>query len=254
VAAPGAPICHLWFRHGIHQCVYNPSFFSSFYGGESIRRPLFTPPSAENIEGEAGISLAENGILSFDFRAPLGIGIRDIFELTVTGKGCGRDVILRLIPLQPPSGAVEGLEIHTASGMYRIVPVVSVAREDFLEVDVYLGRGFLDGSWHTIWIDCTDAVEDAVGGYGLDPDEWCIDRADAIVVSGRMMFRLDNITFRQADNLHQGIQYPDLFEMGPLYAQISVPQRFLFIADYKGKPIPGISSLPRTPMTRTIRW
>ncbi|MGA1794761.1 MAG: hypothetical protein ACMUIL_02780, partial [bacterium] len=129
--------------------------FSTFSGGKSIRRSLFTPPSPANPAGEPGISLAENGILSFDFRAPLGIDVWDIFELTVTGRGCGRDVTLRIIPLQPPSDAGEGVEIETATGRYRISPKVSVAREDLLEIDVYLGRGFLDGSWHTIRIDCT---------------------------------------------------------------------------------------------------
>ncbi|MGA1843626.1 MAG: hypothetical protein ACMUIS_03580 [bacterium] len=208
---------------------------STFYQGESIRRPLVTPPSAMHLQGAAWISLDENPVLSFDFRAPLGIEDRDFFDLTVTGEGCGRKVVLRLISMEPPSRAGEGIEMHTASGMYRIVPTASVLREDLLEVKVYLGRGFLDGSWHTIHIDCADAVQKAVEGWVHDG---CMDRADSIVVSGRMMFRLDNILFRRPEYMHQGMgmQYPNLFEMGPLYAQIFEPYRYLFIADYKAEP------------------
>ncbi|MGA1794764.1 MAG: hypothetical protein ACMUIL_02795 [bacterium] len=211
---------------------------STLNQGESIRRPLVTPPSAMHLEGQAWVSLAENPVLSLDFRAPLGTQDRDIFDMTVTGKGGGRKVVLRLISMEPPSEAGEGAEMHTASGMYRIVPLVSVAGEGLLEVKVYLGRGFLDGLWHDIRIDCPETVEDAVEGEGLDPGEWCMDWADAIVVSGRMMFRLDNILFRRPEYMHQGMrmQYPNLFETGPLYAEIFEPYRYLFIADYKAEP------------------
>jgi hypothetical protein len=51
------------------------------------------------------------------------------------------------------------------------------------------------------------------------------------------MFRLDNLFFRICPAGHRILDYPDLFEMGPLYAQLFEPYRYLFIADYAGASI-----------------
>ncbi|MGA1792009.1 MAG: hypothetical protein ACMUIM_11030, partial [bacterium] len=79
-----------------------------------------------------------------------------------------------------------------------------------------------------------------------DPNAYLIRQIDYVQVSGQM-FRLDNLMFR-VDESHSIIDLPDLFEPGPLYAQIFEPYRYLFIADYAGVRIdvhrPGADPLP----------
>jgi hypothetical protein len=104
-----------------------------------------------------------------------------------------------------------------------------------LQVTVAIGRGMLDGSWHTVWLDLDEAVMAAVDVFDeiddADKQDWCMASACAVAVSGQM-FRLDNLTFRVG--AHVIMDLPDLFEPGPLYAQIFEPYRYLFIADYAG--------------------
>jgi hypothetical protein len=183
------------------------------------------------------IELDYNPVISFDLKLPLGIDPNDIFELDVIGIGGDEDntVTVRLVPLQLPAGACIG-PVNTLKGMYGITVAVTGFNEDAgqLQVTVSLGRGLLDGSWHSIWLNLVDVVETAVDGIDDDiddPNDWYIATADAVLVTGQM-FRLDNLMFR-ADYGHPLIQYPDMFEMGPLYAQIFEPYRYLFMADYR---------------------
>jgi hypothetical protein len=201
---------------------------------------LFTPPSAYDQDGEDFISMSKNPVLSFQFRAPLGIEPWDIFEMGIIGTtnaSIPNNISIRLIPLDPPTGSALGTT-NSTDGMYGIGSVVSGFEDSSgttpgtIEVTIYLGRGLLDGSWHAVWVDLEDAVRSAVIDEGLDTDEWVIDQANTIIVGGQM-FRLDNIIFR-ADEGHVHQNYPDLFEMGPLYAQLFEPYRYLFIADYEG--------------------
>jgi hypothetical protein len=225
--------------------VYRPAsvfLLGTPYEKHAIIYSLFTPPSAANTDGATGIDMEKNGTISFDFRAPMGIEPWDIFEMDVIGETVGEDsVTVRIVPLQPAAGACIGTPVNTTEGMYGSVAVVTGFNESAgqLAVTVSVGRGLLDGSWHAVWVDIEDAVEKAVGAFAdIDPNDradWYIDTALAVLVSGQM-FRLDNLMFR-SDYGHEGLDYPDLYEMGPLYAQIFEPYRFLFIADYAGASI-----------------
>jgi hypothetical protein len=211
-----------------------------FYG-------LYTPASAMDPDGESFINLDNQPVLSFSFKAPLGIEPWDIFELSVIGltsASTPNNINVRLAPLQPPAGGCLG-PLNSTDGMYGYKAAVtgfvdaSGSNPGSIEVTLHLGRGLLDGSWHTIWVDLTEAVRAAVDVFedidSADKIDWYMAQANAIVVSGQM-FRLDNIMFR-ADAGHILLDHPDLFEMGPLYAQIFEPYRFLFIADYAGASI-----------------
>jgi len=239
--------------------VYRPAsvfLIGTPYEKHAIIYSLFTPPSAADTDGETGIDIAENGTISFDFRAPLGIEPWDIFEMDVIGETVGGDsVTVRIVPLQPASGSYLGTPVNSTEGMYGASYVVTGFSESAgqLAVTVSIGRGLLDGSWHAVWVDIEDAIEKAVGAFGdIDPNDradWYIDTALAVLVSGQM-FRLDNLIFR-ADYGHDLKDYPDLFEMGPLYAQIFEPYRYLFFADYAGGSITTYS--PINPNDRIVQ-
>jgi hypothetical protein len=223
-----------------------PSVFllSTPYERHQIFHGLITPPSAANTEGAECILIratdedpTPNPTVSFDFRAPLGIEPWDIFELDVIGESENGDnaITVRIVPLQPPAGACLG-PVNSTAGLYGITAAVTGFNEaGQLQVTVAIGRGMLDGSWHSVWVDLDEAVMAAVDVFDdiddADKQDWYMASACAVAVSGQM-FRLDNLMFR-ADYGH-GVfdDYPDLFEMGPLYAQIFEPYRYLFIADY----------------------
>ncbi|MGA1794984.1 MAG: hypothetical protein ACMUIL_03895 [bacterium] len=209
---------------------------STFDDWHDIVYSLFTPPSAADTDGETGISMETNAIFTFDFRAPLGMREQDIPELDIIGEGCGREITIRLLAKRPWCDECIVQEVHTASGSYTIAPVVRAADDKELTIDVLLGRDILDGSWHTVWIDCADAVRQAVIHERLDPDAWCIERANAVTITGGRRFRLDNIVFR-ASYATGGLESPVLFRMGPLYAQLLEHNRYLFVADYTGKKV-----------------
>lgn len=222
--------------------VYRPAsvfLIGTPYEKHAIIYSLFTPASGADKDGETGIDTAKNGTISFDFRAPLGIEPWDIFEMDVIGETANEDsVTVRIVPLQPAAGSCLGTPINSTAGMYGASCVVTGFSESAgqLQVTVSVGRGLLDGSWHSVWVDVADAVDKAIEGFSdIDPNDaadWAIDKALAILISGQM-FRLDNIMFR-ADAGHEYIwDYPDMFELGPLYAQIFEPYRYLFVADYE---------------------
>ncbi len=225
-----------------------PSIFllSTPYERHQIFHSLFTPPTIENPEGLTGINTENYPIISFDFRAPLGIEPWDIFELNVIGATAGENAItIRIVPLQPPAGTYLG-PVNTADGMYGITAAVTGFGPQGLQITIAMGRGMLDGSWHAVWVDFSEVVTTAVDNFDqIDPNDrgdWYIETANTIAVSGQM-FRLDNIFFRSLENheLLDHIDYPDLFEMGPLYAQIFEPYRYLFVSDYAGAGHPGTS-------------
>ncbi|MGA1844998.1 MAG: hypothetical protein ACMUIS_10600 [bacterium] len=230
--------------------VYRPAsvfLLGTPYEKHMIFHGLYSPPSAIDQDGEDFINLNNDPVLSFQFRAPLGIEKWDIFEIAVagyTGASIPNDITVRLVPLQPPAGACLGA-VNSTEGMYGYQAAVTGFRNSSgttagsMEVTVYLGRGLLDGSWHVVWINLPDAVKAAVDASddieSSERSDWYMAQANAILLSGQM-FRLDNLMFR-ADSGHDLMDYPDLFEMGPLYAQMFEPYRFLFFADYAGARI-----------------
>jgi hypothetical protein len=220
--------------------VYRPSsvfLLSTPYERHQIFHSLFTPPSTGDPDGDACISMETNPVVSFDFRAPLGIEPWDIFELDVIGESADGDnaITVRIVPLQPPAGSILG-PVNSTAGMYGIAAnITGYNPAGQLQVTISIGRGMLDGSWHAVWVDVGGTVKAIVDNAAEqldmgDPNDWYMARACAVAVSGQM-FRLDNLMFR-GDFGHEVFDTPDLFEMGPLYAQIFEPYRYLFIADY----------------------
>ncbi|MGA1865091.1 MAG: hypothetical protein ACMUHX_08520 [bacterium] len=193
---------------------------------------LFTPraPGADSIADF--IDLDQNPVLSFKFRAPIGIEPWDIFELDVMGSAALSEeavITVRIRPVHPPAGA------YTKDFYYsEVTGFVNTSATKALEVTINIGRGFLDGSWHSIWLDLVDLVNTAVDDYeGISskPD-WYITRANAVLVTGQM-FRMDDIIFRTQDFTTKKPAH--LFEIGPLYAQIFESYRYLFLGDYEAQ-------------------
>ncbi|MGA1791293.1 MAG: hypothetical protein ACMUIM_07390 [bacterium] len=217
------------------------------YEKHGILYNLFTPPAQGETSVTDYIDLSKNPVVSFKIRAPLGIEPWDIFEVDVIGlTEAGHNITVRIRPIQPSAGAYSS-DVSTSDGMYALVSnVTNFVDGSSIEVTVNIGRGFLDGSWHVIWIDLTDVVKTSVDGFGdistIDRPDWYMTQADVVFVSGQI-FRLDDISFRSAETheLLDHLDYPDLFELGPLYAQIFEPYRYLFISDYSGVGHPGTS-------------
>ncbi|MGA1865297.1 MAG: hypothetical protein ACMUHX_09565 [bacterium] len=218
--------------------VYRPNsifIVSTQYEKHRILHSLGTPASSSKPQGEAGISIEKNPVVSFDFRAPLGIETFDIFEFTVIGETAGGNIVsVQIVPLEPPAGSALG-PVNSTAGMFGAGAVVTGFAQGQLQVTVIIGRGMLDGSWHAVWVDLDKSVKAAVDVFSTidedDKEDWYIERANAVMAGGQM-FRLDNLFFR-SDYGYAHIGNPDFFEMGPLYAQIFEPYRYLFIADYE---------------------
>lgn len=180
--------------------------------------------------------------ISFKFRAPVGIEPWDIFEFIIQGttinreitnRGGGYDFEIRITPVQANCNSVSGCGTSThsfGSVTTRIIQDGSTNNPMIIQID--LGRGFLDGTWHVVRLDLNDMLEHAYENQGQDvPVGWRLRTATRILLSGRM-FRVDDIMFRSV--LAHRLDCPDLFEVGPRYAQIFEPYRYLFVADYEG--------------------
>ncbi|MGA1843659.1 MAG: hypothetical protein ACMUIS_03745 [bacterium] len=227
--------------------VYRPAsvfLVGTPYERHFISRPLLDP---QDPTGATSINLDEgsrgtNCILYFLFRAPLGIEPWDIFQLEVFGKTSGGgDFIIQFRPLQPRAGSRltnSGNTTHDMGGYQAtLVQEGDIGTDAPMIIQVNMGRNFLDGTWHVASY-CLHEVngEAQIAANGsVDPD-WELTSAEFIRVSGQM-FRVDNIIFR-ADH-HTTYDYPDLFEVGPRYAQLFEPYRYLFVADYEGGVIEG---------------
>jgi len=223
--------------------VYRPAsifLLGTPYEKHGIVYTLFTPPSPGSTTVKDHIDIIEHPVISFKFRAPLGIEPWDIFEFDVIGlTEAGHNINVRIRPIQPLYGTSRE-NLNNADGMFGVASrVTGFVDGSSIEVTTEIGRGFLDGSWHIVWIDLPEEIKGAVDGSGdIDPNDradWYMTQADAIFVTGQM-FRMDDINFRSRENheLIDHVDYPDLFELGPLYAQIFEPYRYLFISDYAG--------------------
>jgi len=188
---------------------------------------LGTPYAQHRIARGIGADARTNGVISFDFRAPLGIEPWDIFQMAIACSNADGDAInITLVPTGVNTGS------NSTEGMYGTL----ISRNGD-NITVQLGRGLLDGSWHAVWLDLVDVVHRAYDETldPADPNSWLIRQVDFVQVSGQM-FRLDNLMLR-AGYGHELLDYPDFFEMGPLYAQIFEPYTYIFVADYAGSEI-----------------
>lgn len=226
------------------------------YERHFISRFLFTPSGAKTPDGGVGINLdptdadPANPVLTFKFRAPLGIEPWDTFDFSVQGKTLGVDGVagthddtpfsIRIRPVQPPGGSSLGGGASTMNmGTYHATLVDDGSSTSPMLIRVEIGRNFLDGSWHTVWLDLNEVNTKAHGGSVPAGEELGVAN---LVTAGGWMFRMDDIIFRRRD--YTIMQPPDLIEIGPLYAQIFEPYRYLFMAEYgTDKSVPPVNDL-----------
>jgi len=214
-----------------------PSIFllGSPFSRHAIYYNLYTPPVPGASSVDPFINLTDHPIISFKFRAPIGIEPWDIFQLDLaTTTKAGHEILIRIRPLQPPAGSTTngGNSTQRMGGYLAQVTEVRIEAGSMV-VQADIGRNYLDGSWHVVWLDLQEVVGmalDAYEGGGIEKADWEVVKAKRIILSGQM-FRMDNICFRMTDHLK--LDQPDFFECGPRYAQIFEPLRYLFMADYE---------------------
>ena len=217
------------------------------YEQHHITKGLFTPPppGKSGASFSEGISLASDGypVVSFKFRAPLGIESWDIFGFEVWGSTLGKDntpgtgddgaFVIRIRPVPPPYRDIVTGPGHTSENMYdyqaTLLQQGDIPGMTPMVIHVNIGRGFLDGAWHVVSINLQEVNEKA-HAPGHVPSDWTLSMAFEIRLSGQM-FRLDDIIFKKKE--YNRLNPPDLFEPGPRYAQLFEPYRHLFMADYE---------------------
>jgi len=245
--------------------VYRPSsvfLLNTAYERLAVQLKLTTPAATSVtgavVGGYEGIDVDPNGfnpqgVISFEFRAPVAIEPWDMFEFAVVGitvnsltqcyqsggqcysvGGAGTQYIeVRIRMIEPTNcGPYNTGPWNTTEGMFPYVASIisgGTASDPITVVAVDVGREFLDGTWHTVWLNLAEAISSVISDPGLQ-----MKQAIAVRVSGQA-YRLDNIAFRATPNSgHVLLDYPDLFEMGPLYGQLFEPYRYLFVSDYAG--------------------
>jgi len=186
--------------------VYRPS--SVFLIGTPYERHAIRYPCSGCLNVTLGRGTNQYPIFSFKFRAPLGIESWDIFEMRLY-LGCPATRYISITPLQGPCPNCIGPYFVQCDAQGNI--------------QIQIGREFLDGSWHVIWLDLVQLAQDFCN---IDLTGTVVGSIDA---SGQM-FRLDDVAFRKAD---QWLCEPYLFKIGPRYAQFYEPYAFLFFADQR---------------------
>ncbi|MGA1872012.1 MAG: hypothetical protein ACMUJM_26140 [bacterium] len=212
-----------------------------------VTKNLVTPPSPSSPQGSQGISCTENGVISYKWRAPLGIEDWDIFRLEIIGSADNIPFMIQVRPYHVWNGELGAANNTRKIGGYKATLIESPAynNSSVILIQVDVGRNYNDGSWHILWLDLNDIQTAAYADAGLPIGGEQIQTAYSVRASGQQ-FRLDDITFRETD--YSPLNQPDLFETGPLFAQLFVPYRYLFIADYEADaPIKLISDFMLDP-------
>jgi hypothetical protein len=228
--------------------VYSPA--SIFLLGHDYERAEIYYDLQEHFveSGLPGIDLRDTPILSFKFRAPLAIELWDIFNCEVvclTEKG--HPVTIRIRPLQPASSPCPDCDYCST-----ITKFEDNVSHPSMNIHVDIGRNFLDGTWHVIWLNLPEIVQCALERYvGLSVVEkanWQVVRAGRVIISGRM-FRFDDLVFRKRDYSRYSRRISvDVFESGHLYAQLFEPYRYLLMADYEADdPISNVNKFLMDP-------
>ena len=186
-----------------------------------------TPYAQHRIAREIDVDARTHGVISFDFKAPPYNEPGQSFQMVILCSNAdGDEINICLVPT----------DIQNDGNSSEDMDGTMIIESEEHSVTVGLGPSLLDDSWHTVWIDLVDIVQKANGiSVPTDPKDYLIRRVDYIQITSGI-FRLDNIIMR-ADQWHTLCRDPHLFQMGTLYAQISEPCRYLFIADCKGTGI-----------------
>jgi len=216
--------------------VYCPS--SIFLIGREYERDcvsigLATPPSQGRHEGMGYIDLTALPVLSFKFLTPYAFEPFEMFQCDVlcrTEKG--HRVTISMKPIQAAAYSCSQSDYFPA-----VVGFSDRTSPPSLSVQISLGRNFTDGTWHVIWVDLSEMVETAVDEYDGIPQarkgDWQIVRADTLTFCGHR-YRLDDIIFRPLDySVYSRTYSVDVAELGPLYAQLFEPYRYLLFASYE---------------------
>lgn len=103
-----------------------------------------------------------------------------------------------------------------------------------------IGRQFNQGRWSHIIRDLdrdVDLTDDGERNYsdGFGPDPSTGDTGNSMVAMVKFqhpLLRVDNIAFHKREVVPYGEYQPYLYKIGPRYAQIFEPYRYLFFADY----------------------
>ena len=224
----------------IYRPVYSLPLIGILYYKCKFVHALSTPASSDSESSLNYIDCNTHPIISFDFRGPYGIEPEENFELDIIGQTIdGYPVTVKIEPLDTP--AEESLSpLVSTENLFGMKAAVTAFDTDSLEVTVAAGDKLLDGSWHFVWVDFEEAVRAAIdrfdGIVSEDKEGWYIAKAESIALIGRM-FRIDNIICRSNRIDYKAINQVDLFEPGPLYAQIFEPYTYLFVVDYTGANI-----------------
>jgi len=217
--------------------VYRPASIFLIGGSQQYAKHVVTLDVTNKIAAlsatNPGISsktLTYYPILTFDYRAPVAFEQWDMFTFSVVvgtqPTSCGsaptctgtptNTVIINIVPSEPP------YNMQCTNCDY--IAYFTDSTQSVINVDI--GRGYLDGTWHTVWINLLDVLSMAYAGAGITtaPPQ---DTIYTLAASGQA-WRMDNIYFRSAKNL---LAQPYLFKIGPRYAQLYQPMRYLFMAN-----------------------
>ena len=216
--------------------VVRPSYIyllGTTYEKHSISHELYSPPPLGGSSSLNYVSLVEIPVLSFKFKTPFNLEPWEMFEFDVScSNALEHEVIIKIKPLEPPPS------YESTDCDYN--PIVIEYNDNpyrpSMTVQINIGRNYIDGTWHVIWLNLPEMVKIAVNNYNkineANKSNWYITKAKKILISG-VMFRLDNIIFRKEDysKFSKNVRV-DVFEPGPLYAQIFEPYRYILMADY----------------------
>ncbi|MGA1839673.1 MAG: hypothetical protein ACMUIU_03525 [bacterium] len=216
--------------------VFRPSYIyllGTNYEKHSIYLELYSPQPAGGSSPVHYVDLAELPVLSFKFKTPFNLEPWEMFEFDVfCSNALEHEVIMKIKPLQPlPSYESTDCDYNPT-----VIECNDNPYRPSMTVQVNIGRNFIDGTWHVIWLNLPEMVRIAVNKCNkineTNKGDWHITKAGKIMIRGRM-FRLDNIIFRKEDysKFSRNVRV-DVFELGPLYAQIFEPYRYLLMADY----------------------
>lgn len=202
---------------------------------------LFTPSTRGPDSAVDYINLDTYPIVSFDYKATH--APRE-FEFDVMGlTKSDHDIMLKIIFNDLPEETFQSQQdspfIKIDKKNARCSEIVTIISQQSVLVTIYILDELVDNFWHEVWVDVFRTIKEAVDHYDdiESKGDWDMDKASQIELCS-YNFRIDNIFFISNRNCsYEHINPPNLFEMGPLYAQIFKSYRFLFIADYEGANI-----------------
>jgi len=175
-------------------------------------------------------TLTSYPILTFDYRASMAIESWETFTFSVVvgtqPTSCGQAPTCTGVPSNTLVIVVRPIEPPYNMQCTNCDYIAYFADQTMSVIYVDIGRGYLDGSWHTVWLNLMDVLSMAYQGAGVTtaPPQ---DTIYTIGASGQA-WRMDNIVFRSPQVL---LGQPYLFKIGPRYGQLFQPERFLFVAN-----------------------